>query len=145
MGIDIQYFTKSSVTRGQIEAIVAASREPNNQPWLLCAPIQFFDEPVPGFEDRLFGASKLNLIPASEDRADAEKHCSAEKNDLQFLLDQLTEMSRRFIVDWEIQIEGAPVGSIDSGVCDPAVRDAIEAMAELHDELGEYGDLEDFM
>jgi hypothetical protein len=143
MGIDIQYFTKSSVTQGQIQAIVAASREPNDQPWLLCEPIQFCD--MPGFEDRLFGASKLSLIPASEDRADAEEHYSAEKNDLQFLLDQLAEMSRKFIVDWEIQIEGAPVGSIDAGVCEPAVRDAIEAMAELSDELGEYGDLGDFM
>ena len=143
MGIDIQYFTKSSVTQGQIDAIVAASRKSNDQPWLLCEPIQFFD--MPGFEDRLFGASKLNLIPASEDRADAEEHYSAEKNDLQSLLDQLAEMSRKFIVDWEIQIEGTPVGSIDAGVCEPTVRDAIEAMAELSDELGEYGDLGDFM
>lgn len=100
---------------------------------------------MPGFEDQLFGASKLNLIPASEDRADAEEHYHAEKNDLEFLLDKLTEISRRYNVDWAIQIEGEPVGPIDNGVCDPAVRDAVEAMADLSNELGEYGDLGDFV
>lgn len=143
MGVDIQYFTKDRVTQGQIDAIVAASQEPNDQPWLLCEPIHFFE--MPGFEGRLFGASKLNLIPTSEDRTDAEENYTGEKNDLQFLLDQLTEMSRKFIVDWEIQIEGASVGSVDSGVCESGVREAIEAMAELSDELGEYGDLGDFL
>ena len=61
MGVTIEYYTKSDVSNDAIRAIVASCREPNNQPWLLCEPINFLD--MPGYENQLFGASKLNLMP----------------------------------------------------------------------------------
>ena len=97
---------------------------------------------MPGFENQLFGASKLNLMPDPDEKAEAEANYNPEKNDLEFLLDKLAEISARFSIDWAIQIEGSPVGSIDNGVCDPAVRDAVEAMADV---AGELGDLGEFM
>lgn len=136
MGVDIVYFTKSDVSLEDVRAITAAAREPDNQPWLLCEPICFLD--MPGYENRLFGASKLNLMPAPEDKADAENY-DTDRNDLEFLLDKLCDLSERFHVDWTIQIEDGEIGLIVNGVCDPGVRDAVEAMAGLTDELGEYG------
>ena len=62
------------------------------------------------------------------ERAEAESY-HTEKNDLEFLLDKLCEISKRFEVDWTIQLEGEEIGSIHDGSCDPAVRDAVEAMA----------------
>jgi hypothetical protein len=135
MGVDIVYFTKSHVSPEQVRAIVAASREPDHQPWLLCEPIHFLD--MPGYENQLFGTSKLNLMPDPTEKAEAESY-NAEKNDLEFLLDKLCEISKRFRVDWTIQIEDAELGSINNGVCDPAVREGIEAMASVSDELGEF-------
>jgi hypothetical protein len=132
MGVDIVYFTKSDLSLEDVRAITAAAREPDNQPWLLCEPISFLD--MPGYENRLFGASKLKLIPAPEDKADAEN------NDLESLLDKLCDLSERFHVDWTIQIEEGEIGSIVNGVCDPGVREAVEAMAGIAEELGEYGD-----
>ena len=143
MGVNLEFFTKADVTLDEVKSIVAATKEPNDQPWILCEPIQFLD--MPGYEDRLFGVSKLNLMPDPQEKAEAEANSSADKNDLEFLLDKLTEISERFKVDWEIQIEGAPIGSIEDGVCDPAVRSAIEAMAEVAQELGEFGDMDDFL
>ena len=140
MGVTIEYYTKSDVAFDNVKAIVAATNEPDNQPWLLCEPIHFLD--MPGFENQLFGASKLNLMPDPDEKAEAEANYNPEKNDLEFLLDKLAEISARFSIDWAIQIEGSPVGSIDNGVCDPAVRDAVEAMADV---AGELGDLGEFM
>ena len=138
MGVTIEYYTKSDVSLDEVNAIVAATREPNNQPWLLCEPINFLD--MPGYEDQLFGASKLNLMPDAAEKEEAKSY-DTDKNDLEFLLDKLCEISERFNIDWVIQIEGSEIGSIDNGVCDPAVREAVEAMAIVADELGEFGDL----
>lgn len=137
MGVDIVYFTKSDVSREESNAIVAAARESDNQPWRLCEPIHFLN--MPGYENRLFGASKLNLMPDPAEKAEAASY-GTDKNDLEFLLDRLCEISKRFSVDWTIQIEDGEIGSIVDGVCDSAVREAIEAMASLADELGEYGE-----
>src|SRR4051812_47489998 len=101
MGVTIEYFTKSNVTLADVKSIVAATNEPNDQPWLLCEPIHFLD--MPGFENQLFGASKLNLMPDPAERASAEANHNPEKNDLEFLLDQLASISSRFKVDWTIQ------------------------------------------
>lgn len=35
--------------------------------------------------------------------------------------------------------------SIDNGECDPTVREAIEALAEVAGQLGDFGDLSDFV
>lgn len=137
MGITIEYYTKTEVALEEVKAIVAATNEPNDQPWLLCEPLKFFD--MPGFENQLFGASKLNLMPDPDDKADADANYNPEKNDLEFLLDKLAELSQRFSVDWAIQIEGAPIGSIDNGRCDSEVLNAVEAMADV------AGELDDFM
>ncbi len=142
MGVTLEYHTKSTVASDKVQAIVAASREPNNQPWLLCEPIHFFD--MPGFENQLFGASKLNLMPDPEEKAEAEANYDSEKNDLEFLIDKLEELSRRFDIDWMILIEGSPLGSIKNGRCDPEVRSAVEAMASVSEELGDLGDLDEF-
>ena len=141
MGITIEYYTKSEVDSGQVAAIVAASKEPNQQPWLLCEPIAFLA--MPGYEDRLFGASKLNLMPDPAELKNAE--AEVEKNDLEFLLDQLGEISKRFGVAWQVALEGSPVGSIENGVCEPSVREAIEALAGVAEELGDFGDLGDLV
>jgi hypothetical protein len=138
MGVTIEYYTKSDVSLDEVNAIIAATREPNDQPWLLCEPINFLD--MPGYEDQLFGASKLNLMPDPAEKEEAESY-DTDKNDLEFLLDKLCEISERFNIDWVIQIEGSEIGSIDNGVCDPAVRESVEAMAIVADELGEFGDL----
>lgn len=138
MGVTIEYFTKSDVSLEEVKAIVAATREPDNQPWLLCEPINFLD--LPGYENQLFGASKLNLMPDPAEKAEAESY-DTDKNDLEFLLDRLCDISKRFNTDWTIQVEGSELGSIENGVCDPAVREAVEAMASVADELGEFGDL----
>ena len=132
--------SRSSISRSwrfRITFVLRSSplREPDDQPWLLCEPISFLD--IPGYEDRLFGASKLNLMPHPDDREDAESY-HAEKDDLTFLLDRLCQWSSGFGVDWTIQIEGAEIGSIESGECESCVRDAIEAMVDLADELGEF-------
>lgn len=137
MGVDIVYFTKSDVSLEETKAIVAATREPDNQPWLLCDPIHFLD--MTGYENRLFGTSKLNLMPDPTEKVEAESY-DTDKNDLEFLLDRLCDLSKRFHVDWTIQIEDGEIGSIVNGVCDPAVREAVEAMAGVADELGDYGD-----
>lgn len=143
MGVTIEYYTKSEVDLDEVRAIVAATKEPNGQPWILCEPIHFFD--MPGFEKQLFGASKLNLLPDPDEKAEADANYHPEKNDLEFLLDKLAEISQRFNVDWMIQIEGSPIGSIDDGVCDDTVREAVKAMADVAEELGSLGDLDDFM
>ncbi len=78
-------------------------------------------------------------MPDPTEKAEAESY-DTEKNDLEFLLDKLCDMSKRFNVDWTIQIEDAEIGSIVDGVCDSAVREAVEAMAGVADELGKYGD-----
>lgn len=143
MGVTIAYFTKTDVTPDEVTAIVAASQEPDNQPWLYCEPIHFLD--MPGFENRLFGASKLNLMPDPDEKAEAEANYDPEKNDLEFLLDKLAEISQRFDVNWEIQIEGSPVGSIENGVCDDEVREAIELMSNLSGNLDQFGSMDDFM
>jgi hypothetical protein len=64
---------------------------------------------------------------------------NAEKNDLEFLLDKRRDLSERFNVDWTIQIEDGEIRSIMNGVCDPAVREVVEAMAGVSDERGEFG------
>lgn len=79
-------------------------------------------------------------MPDPAEKEEAESY-DTDKNDLEFLLDKLCEISERFNIDWVIQIEGSEIGSIDNGVCDPAVREAVEAMAIVADELGEFGDL----
>lgn len=140
MGVTIEYYTKSDVKLDEVKAIVAAANEPDSQPWLLCEPINFLQ--MSGFENQLFGASKLNLMPHPDEKAEAEANYNSEQNDLTFLLNKLEELSKRFGVAWVIQLEGSPIGSIENGVCEPAVRDAIEAMADLADE---FGDLEEFM
>lgn len=137
MGVNINYFTKADVSLEEVKAIVAATREPDNQPWLLCEPINFLE--MPGYEDRLHGASKLNLLPDPTEKAEAENY-DTDRNDLEFLLDKLCELSTRFQVDWTLQIEGSEIGEIVGGVCDPAARDAVEALASVADELGEFGD-----
>lgn len=138
MGVSIDYYTKSTVAAESVKAIVAAANEPNNQPWLLCEPIHFVD--MPGFENQLFGASKLNLMPDPDEKAEAEANYHSDKNDLEFLLDKLAEISERFSIDWAIQIEGSPIGSIENGVCEPDVREAVEAMADIAGQLGDLGD-----
>lgn len=143
MGVTIEYYTKSDVTLEIVKAIVAATNEPDNQPWLLCEPIHFFN--MPGFENQLFGASKLNLMPDPDEKAEAVAYYDSEKNDLEFLIDKLAEISGRFGIDWVVQIEGSPIGSIENGVCDPAVRDAVEAMADVAGEIGDLGDFGRFM
>ncbi len=136
MGVTIEYITQSDLTPETRRAILSAALKPNSQPWLLCEPIHFLD--MPGFQEKLFGVSKLNLMPDPAEKAEVEARGQPERNDLEYLLDKLEELSAQFGVDWDVQIEGEPIGSIEDGVCDPAVRSSLQSMADIAGELGEY-------
>ena len=139
MGVSIDYVTQSQISPETRAAIVAASDEPDSQSWNLCEPICFFDD-VPGYENRLFGSSKLNMMPHPDDCA-AQNDRSTECNDLEFLLNQLCNYSKKFQVNWVVQVEGSELGVIENGTAEKSLMEAVRAMAQFSSFNDEFGDL----
>jgi hypothetical protein len=134
MGICL-YFTSVEPVAEDVENALREEwdQSPSEQPWVLCEPPHFYPT---GEDGRLRGGSKLNLHPWA-DEWEAASQAPAEQNDLQELLRQLCAWSERYGVDWELSVEGEPLGQIEGGVCPPGVEAALEAFADVGQYLAE--------
>jgi hypothetical protein len=104
------------------------------QPWIFCEPPCIFDDEGDGI---LQGGTKLNLHPWPDEHREAMRHPPG-RTDLQVVLDLLTDWSARFDLTWELTIDGAPLGRIESGDCPPDLSEALEALAAVAGELAHF-------
>ncbi|MDB5313466.1 MAG: hypothetical protein JWO38_7668 [Gemmataceae bacterium] len=135
MGVGLDFRTAGAVSPDVENAVRAELGAVNaGRPWILCEPIHFFDAENGGI---LFGGSKLNLHPWPDEfrAAAAEPH---DRNDLEALLDALTDWSARFGLTWDLDIDGAPLGRIERGNCPPELTGALQAMADVAAELANF-------
>jgi len=140
MGVHLYFTSVEKVLPEAAEAIREDSRAGSaDQPWVLCEPPHFYPEDEDG---RMRGGSKLNLHPWADEWEQAAQH-QPERNDLQELLHRLCAWSADYQVDWELSVDGSPLGRIEGGVCPPEVQGAIEAFADLGEYLAEEFPMED--
>ena len=135
MGFSLYYRSTRPIAPGELDAIErSASIASLERTWLRCEPVHFFPLEADG---HLMGGSKPNFQPHPTDVAGAqlEGHPDGTCRDL---LDVLCDLSREHQVDWSIGHDHDPeIGFIRGGSCDAAVRDQVEAFADLGDILGD--------
>src|SRR5204862_3157697 len=133
MGVCLYFTSVAKVLPEDADAIREDARAwSGDQPWVLCEPPRFY----PDEDGRMHGGSKLNLHPQADEWEQAAQH-QPERNDHDELLHRLCAWSAQHGVDWELTVDGSPLGRIEGGVCPPEVRGAIEAFADLGQYLAE--------
>ena len=133
MGVCLNYKTTRPVTPAVVDAIRAelpAICAP--QPWILCEAPGFHEI---GPDGHLSGFSKLNLMPDPADFAES-RDFGNEAHDLRALLDALVGWSSRHGLDWDLEIDGDPLGAIVGGQPEAGLRDRLDDLADLADALG---------
>jgi hypothetical protein len=134
MGFSIHYRSTKPVSAEQEDAIRAATDTlVQGRTWLSCEPVHFYAELD---EDRLLGGSKPNFMPHPDDVASAARE-GLPDGTLRDLLEILCTLSKDFDVDWEFShdFEPAPIGFIRRGFCDLRLRQQLDAIADLADDL----------
>jgi hypothetical protein len=139
MGFRIYYRSTRPVTPEEAAAIrEAAEQACRSRTWLSCEPVSFFEG-----EDEdaghLLGGSKPNFSPHPDDVASAASE-GLPDGDVRDLLDILCTLSRDHGVDWEIthDHEPGPVGHVRGGICDRALEQRFEALADVTELLAEF-------
>jgi len=89
----------------------------------------------------LRSGSKPNFLPDPGDVAAAAQE-SLPDGTVQDLIDVLCKLSADFGVDWEFSHDHdpGPIGFIRGGVCEPGLRDQLDAIAGLGDVMREMMD-----
>lgn len=141
MGFRVYYRVTEPITpEHEAELRRAIEVESRSRSWLSCEPIHLYDVQDDGC---LFGGSKPNFHPDPSDAASAALS-GLPDGTVRDLIDGLCRLSRDHGVDWAVRHDEAPgtVGYIRRGVCDPGLRDTIDALADLAAYLGALGDEE---
>ena len=141
MGFSIYYRSTQPVSPEEAAAIRrAADQASEGRTWLSCEPVHFFVE-EPEDDGRLFGGSKPNFSPHSDDVASAASE-GLPDGEVRDLFAVLCRLSRDHGIDWEISHdhEPGPVGYIRDGVCDARLRGLSEALADLAGIIAEVED-----
>jgi hypothetical protein len=139
MGFTIYYRSTRPVPSERADAIRAAAYELiDGRTWLSCEPVGFFPDQEDG---HLFGGSKPNFQPHPDDAASAAKE-GLPDGTVNDLLDILCQLSSEFDVDWEFSHDhdAGPIGHVRGGVCEPRLRDQMEAFGDLGNILQELMD-----
>jgi hypothetical protein len=139
MGFTIYYRSTKPVKPAKAEAIRAAAAElVEGRTWLSCEPVGFFSDQEDG---RLIGGSKPNFQPHPDDVAAAAKEALPDGT-VTDLLDILCQLSADFGVDWEFSHDhdAGPIGFVRGGMCEPRLRDQMEALGDLGNILQELMD-----
>jgi hypothetical protein len=134
MGFRIHYRTTKPVNAEQADAIRGSAESlVHGRTWLSCEPVGFYSELEDG---RLAGGSKPNFMPHPDDVASAERE-NLPDGTLLDVLDILCALSKEHGVDWEFShdFDPGPVGFIRDGVCDLRLKQQLNAIAELADDL----------
>jgi hypothetical protein len=136
MGFAIYYRSTRRVSRARADVIrKAAVGLCGGRTWLSCEPVGFHSDLEDG---RLAGFSKPNFLPNPDDAASAAREALPDGTALD-MLEVLCRLSRDHGVDWEVRHDDAPepVGYIRGGVCEPELRERVEALADLGDILSD--------
>lgn len=131
MGVTLDYHTTAAVADDVKEAIEAESQElaPPHDWW--AEGLNFFDS---GEDDgRLYGGTKIFLVGYSIDgggyvEVDADDDSLMAYRDTCFILDKLTEWSRKHGIAWQIDCVGEPIGTISKGQWDQSLRAYVDEM-----------------
>jgi hypothetical protein len=106
----------------------------------LCEPVWI----APAAEDGvLFGRSKLNLHPYPDEVEEAAAQ-DPDEHDLRALVHILCGLSEKHHLTWELDVDGEFLGRIKDGVCDTAIYDGVDGLAEVAFDLGRIDRLEMF-
>ena len=134
MGVCLYFKSLRPVAEDVEEALRTELRQAeSSQPWVLCEPPHFYETEEDG---RLRGGSKLNLHPEADELAEAAGAPTGH-NDLQALVQRLSDWSERHGITWLLDIDGEPLGRIQDGACRGDLLGKIEALADLSSFLGE--------
>jgi hypothetical protein len=136
MGFAIYYRSTRRVSRTRADAIrQAAEGLCEGRTWLSCEPVGFSSDLEDG---RLAGSSKPNFLPHPDDAASAAREALPDGTALD-MLEVLCRLSRDHGVDWEVQHDHSEnlIGYVRGGVCEPGLRDHVEALADLGDILSD--------
>jgi hypothetical protein len=132
MGVSLDYRTTAAIPphiKLAIEGEAAQLAAPPHGWWT--EPLYFFD---PGEGDgRLYGSTKIFLIGYSTDdggymEVDPDEDSLMAYRDTCFILERLTEWSRKHGVSWEVDCAGEPIGAISKGQWDRQLREYVDSM-----------------
>jgi hypothetical protein len=142
MGFTIYYRSTRRLGPAQANAIRKATATLiAGRTWLSCEPVCFFHDQKDG---RLLGGSKPNFQPHPDDVTAAARE-SLPDGTVHDMLEILCKLSSDFKVDWEFSHDHdpGPIGFIRGGVCEPPLREQVEAFGDLGGILREItGDFE---
>lgn len=140
MGVGFGYTSLELVSPKARAAILDDDQRVNSgRLWLVTEGIHFFEVDHPSLKGKLVGSSKI--APQAEEIA---ANPDAEKDDFDYIVRQLEKWSAEEGVDWELDIDGAPIGTVRDGKRDDQLALSLEglsAFAEL-DLEGMMGDLD---
>ncbi len=141
MGFTINYRSTRRISAARANAIRRATTTLiEGRTWLSCEPVRFFQDQKDG---RLFGGSKPNFQPHPDDVAAAARE-SLPDGTVRDLIEILCKLSSDYAVEWEFSHDHdpGPIGFIRGGVCEPRLRDQLEALGDvggiLRDMMGEF-------
>ena len=123
MGVSLEYSTARPVTEPTLVRILRLAEGENSSREWWCEPIWISEKP--GVEGQAFGSTKLFCMIDDEDVDTYMAYL-----DIQEIARFLIELSGSTGTDWELRIEGSPVGLIRSGRMDEGLSGAIEAFLQ---------------
>lgn len=118
MGVSLGYVSSSPVDDQTKAAIRADADTANDSHTWWCEGITFYDNDHK--PDYLTGDSKLFLLGYSTDdgemvEVDPADDCFMAARDARRIVERLCEWSNQYGVDWELDVEGGPVGQVIKG------------------------------
>jgi hypothetical protein len=132
MGLSLDYRTNAAVPSHlqlAIQSEAAQIAAPSHGWW--SESLYFFD---PSERDgRLYGSAKIFLIGYSNNdgtyvEVDPDEDSLMAYRDTCFILEILSEWSRKHGVSWEVACAGEPIGAIKKGQWDSQLREYVDGM-----------------
>ena len=147
MGASFSYETSSPVD-GSVKASILSELEAitRNYDWW-CESVFFYESQVK--PDHLTGSTKIFLLGYMSDdgeliEVDPPDDCFMAARDARYIVDHLIKWSVQYGIDWDLDIEGSPVGKIIQGEPTAEYEKFISelpliAMAESNEQESEIG------
>lgn len=124
----IHYISQKPVIPEVVVALrEALERLDDGRYWLLCQPVSFADSDT---VSKVEGWSKLTLRPSPQAIEEAKRRPTKE-HDLRALVEILRHLSIQLEIDWELDVDGEPIGRIVDGICERRVQRSLDDLLEL--------------
>lgn len=125
MGVSFGYTSLELVSpRAKAAILDEAIQVGSDRLWLVTEGICFFDVDHPDLKGKLVGSSKI--APQTEEIA---ANPETDKDDFNFIVEQLEKWSREQGVDWELHIDDAPIGTVRAGERDDQLAETLEGLS----------------